>query len=284
MESAVNPDATAWNEDDSRTFILLGMMAVPSREEQMATIAALLPFEQDDDFRVVELSTGEGLLAFTVLDCYPNARLLGLDLSVTMLARASEILVPFLSRCDLEEFDLQEKDWLGRIDGAHCVMSSLTIHHLGGAAKQDLFRNVFDRLAPGGAFVIADLVHPQRAEASALFAGAWDFSAEAQSILESGTHDPYELFLKERWNHYRYPDDLDTPSPLFDQLRWLHDAGYEGVDCFWMRAGHAVYGGYKPGGTIPKQPVGFERALESAEKAIEASIALNLGSDWLETE
>ena len=280
----MNENPVAWTEADSETFILMGMVAVPSREEQMASVATLLPFDQDAEFRVVELSSGQGLLAYTLLDCFPSARLLALDLSVVMLAKASELLVPFLNRCELEEFDLMGADWLERLNDAGAVVSSLTIHHLAGAGKQRLFENVFDRLAAGGAFIIADLIHPQRPEANELFAGAWDFAASEQSLIEAGNDEPYELFLREEWNHYRFPDDTDTPSPLFDQLRWLSEAGFVGVDCFWMRAGHAVYGGYKPGGLLPRQPVGFHTALESAENAINASIDLNLGSDWWEKE
>ncbi|CAN5252763.1 hypothetical protein BH23CHL1_BH23CHL1_06050 [soil metagenome] len=280
----MNNNPSAWTEADSETFILMGMVAVPSREEQVAAIAALLPFDQGAEFQVVELSSGQGLLAYTLLDCFPNSRVLALDLSVAMLAKASELLTPFLSRCELEEFDLTGVDWLDRIAAAGGVVSSLTIHHLSGEGKRQLFQNIFDRIAPGGAFIIADLVHPQRPEANELFAGAWDYSAAEQSFIEAGTEEPYKLFLNQKWNHYRFPDDTDTPSPLFDQLQWLSAAGFVGVDCFWMRAGHAVYGGYKPGGSPPRKPVGFNAALDSAERAINASIDLDLGSGWWEEE
>jgi tRNA (cmo5U34)-methyltransferase len=32
-----------------------------------------------------------------------------------------------------------------------------------------------------------------------------------------------------------------------DQLEWLELAGFSCVDLFWMRAGHAIFGGWKPG-------------------------------------
>ena len=35
------------------------------------------------------------------------------------------------------------------------------------------------------------------------------------------------------------------PSPLYAQLKWLEQAGFEGIDVFWMQAGHAVFGGWK---------------------------------------
>ena len=41
------------------------------------------------------------------------------------------------------------------------------------------------------------------------------------------------------------PHPVDQPSSLFAQLRWLADAGLTDVECFWMQAGHAIYGGYR---------------------------------------
>lgn len=52
-------------------------------------------------------------------------------------------------------------------------------------------------------------------------------------------------FKEDGWNCYTHPDSMDMPAPLFEQLRWLADAGYTGVDCFWQRRGHAIYGGYR---------------------------------------
>jgi hypothetical protein len=36
-------------------------------------------------------------------------------------------------------------------------------------------------------------------------------------------------------------------SRLFDQLVWLRDAGLMAVDAYWMKAGHAIFGGRKQG-------------------------------------
>jgi tRNA (cmo5U34)-methyltransferase len=43
-----------------------------------------------------------------------------------------------------------------------------------------------------------------------------------------------------------YP--IDRPSTLVDQLNWLQTAGSTQVDVFWLRAGHAIFGGWKPTG------------------------------------
>ena len=40
----------------------------------------------------------------------------------------------------------------------------------------------------------------------------------------------------------------DHLSPLPDQLEWLHDAGFEDVDCLFKDRGYAVMFGRKPAG------------------------------------
>jgi hypothetical protein len=46
-------------------------------------------------------------------------------------------------------------------------------------------------------------------------------------------------------NLYDYPDPRDIPSTVPEHLQWLAEAGFGGVNVFWERAGHAIYGGYK---------------------------------------
>ena len=56
----------------------------------------------------------------------------------------------------------------------------------------------------------------------------------------------HEFFERERWNVFEHPDPMDKPSTLPELLRWMEEVGFEGVDAFWARAGHALLGGYKP--------------------------------------
>ena len=63
-------------------------------------------------------------------------------------------------------------------------------------------------------------------------------------------------FVDTRWNHFRFPDEGDHPSALFHQLVWLRHAGFAAVDCFWLLAGHAVFGGFKQAGASARATSG----------------------------
>jgi tRNA threonylcarbamoyl adenosine modification protein (Sua5/YciO/YrdC/YwlC family) len=138
--------------------------------------------------RILELGTGTGETARRLLARHPDATLVGIDENERMLAVARDALAG--SRVSLLAARIEEPLPEGPFD---LVASALCVHHLDGAAKADLFCRVRDALAPGGLFVLADVVVP-------------DDPADQTSPLTPG---------------------YDRPSPLPDQLRWLIEAGLE---------------------------------------------------------
>lgn len=240
------PPNARWTEDSSQVYQELASVAVPARAEQIAVLLTLLPFKRDADFRVVELASGEGYLSAAILTAFPNASVLALDGSETMRQSTAERLQPFAGRFAVGKFDITASDWHPQVNGANAVLSSLCVHHLTHEGKQRLFQAMQQQLSEQGVLLIADLVQPQHEAAQRLFADSWDHAAEEQSITQTGNREAYEAFLKEDWNYYRFPNDaIDHPSPLSQQLDWLKTAGFVIADCFWMKAGHAIYGGYQ---------------------------------------
>ncbi len=256
-------------EVDWDVYRRLAPAAVPRRAEQIATLLSLIPFRVDEPFKAIELGCGEGYLSASLLECYPRATVLALDGSAEMLERATARLEVFGERARVGPFDLESDEWLEQVDGAHVVTSSLCVHHLDDAGKRKLFSEVSHRLSRRGSLLIADLVEPQRAEARALFEATWDRAAEEQSMATTGSRALYDLFIQSEWNLYRHPDAIDMPSPLFAQLQWLQEAGFTGVDCWWLAGGHAIYGGYlgPPAGEMRR--LQFEDALTAAQRTLE---------------
>ena len=78
-------------------------------------------------------------------------------------------------------------------------------------------------------------------------AEALDDVVRWRSIGLDGNTAAFEFFRKEGWNIFRYldPEDIDKPSPLFDQLKWLEQSGFSNVDVHWMLAGHAIFSARK---------------------------------------
>jgi tRNA (cmo5U34)-methyltransferase len=246
MNTDQPPSEPVWDEEVSRTFLDYGRYFVPERETQVQTIAALVP-PSDQPASAIELCCGEGLLAEAILAAQPQYTLWGLDGSDVMLQRARRRCARFAGRFQAQPFDLFDRQWPVPADPLMAVVSSLAIHHLDGFQKLTLFQEVHAHLAPGGVFVIADIIQVIHPAAQALAAEAWDAVVRQRALELDGNLEAFARFQDLHWNMYRYfdPEDIDKPSPLFDQLKWLEQAGFAPVEVFWMRAGHAVFGGWK---------------------------------------
>ncbi len=149
-----------------------------------------------DAARILELGFGTGETTRRVLAFHPEARLVGIDGSTRMLAathvegaefRLGELVDPLPEG----PFDL--------------VVSCLTIHHLDGHGKRDLFRRIAAVLHPGGWLVFGDVVVPE---------------------------DPVDAAIP-------LTPDYDLPDRLDDQLEWLREEDFDAA-ATWVRGDLAV--------------------------------------------
>jgi tRNA (cmo5U34)-methyltransferase len=131
---------------------------------------------------ILELGVGTGMTAKRVLAVHPRAHLVGIDESEAMLAEADVA-------GDLRVSRLEDPLPEGPFD---LVVSCLAIHHLDPDAKRDLFRRIASVLKPGGRFMLADVVAPERED-------------DAVTPTTPG---------------------FDRPDPLDAQLEWLREAGF----------------------------------------------------------
>jgi tRNA threonylcarbamoyl adenosine modification protein (Sua5/YciO/YrdC/YwlC family) len=138
--------------------------------------------------RVLELGTGTGETARRLLERHPDAVLVGIDESASMLAAARDALPS--ARVTLRVAAIEEPLPDGPFD---VVASALCVHHLEGLLKRDLFARVRAVLAPGGRFVLGDVIVPVD-------------PADAVTSLTDG---------------------FDHPSPLSEQMAWLGEAGFD---------------------------------------------------------
>jgi tRNA (cmo5U34)-methyltransferase len=135
---------------------------------------------------ILELGIGTGETTRRVLERHPGAKLTAIDSSPEMLERA---------RGAYPEADLRLSKLEDPLpDGPFAlVFSALAVHHLDGGAKRDLFGRVREVAGPGGRFVLADVVVPEREE---------DQQIEIDWVM-------------------------DLPDRLDDQLEWLRAAGFD---------------------------------------------------------
>lgn len=105
--------------------------------------------------RVLDLGAGTGETSRRCLIAHPGATVVALDASEAMLEMAKNVLA---HDAELRLGRLEDPLPDGRFD---LIVSVRAVHHLDRAGKADLFKRVANRLAPGGRFVLGDVVRPE---------------------------------------------------------------------------------------------------------------------------
>jgi tRNA (cmo5U34)-methyltransferase len=235
-----------WTDEDSRVFAEYAPFLIPEREEQSRIICASLTGLRGS-LHVLDLGCGDGYLARAIAQQLPNTVVHGLDGSPHMLESAQARLRELGLRFVPEQFELAEPRWRKRAHPVHAVVSSLVVHHLDAVGKQQLFGDLHDLLEPGGVVTIADVVRPANEAARRIAAAEWDRSVREQIATANGPEAAYRTFVEDAWNMFEHLDEdpVDQPSTLHEQLDWLRAARFTGVDVYWVKAGHAVFGGHR---------------------------------------
>jgi SAM-dependent methyltransferase len=200
----------SWSDAAHSAAYLSRAAEVPHRGEGEAVLVSDLSTVLPG--RLLDLGCGDGRLAALVLDAYPGSRAIGLDFSATML-EAARRRFDGNDAAEVRHHDLDEAlDVDGPFDA---VVSSLAIHHVDDERKRALFREVADRLAPGGVFCNLDVV----ASPTAALHERWR--------VEIGVED----------------DPSDRLTDVASQLGWYLEAGLVDVDCIWKWRGLALMRG-----------------------------------------
>ena len=166
-----------------------------------------------DNPKVLDLGAGTGILSQFLLEKYPNAEIILIDLADEMLKEAKKRFdenknISFI--CDnylTHEFDTK----------FDIVMSSLSIHHLTGEEKKILIEKYVDLLNDGGNFVNADQVLNPNEDVENYFKTKFDEhkgDISKQALEEAKIRKTY-----------------DKPSSVDFQLECLKNAGcnYVGI-------------------------------------------------------
>lgn len=178
---------------------------------------------------ILDLGAGTGLLSEFIMQKFPSASLCLLDESADMLSKA---------RIRLEKYNpkifVQPMNQPLPTGEFHAIISSLAIHHLTDNDKQNLFRRIFQALAPGGVFINAEQVLGETEWEQQLFQDTHLNGARALGSSEEEIRAANERM------------SFDKCSTLKDQIAWLKEIGFQNTASFFHSFRFAVYAGWKP--------------------------------------
>ncbi|HEY3115145.1 MAG TPA: class I SAM-dependent methyltransferase [Chloroflexota bacterium] len=240
MQDQMQADAAAlkaghhWKEDDRVSqYVSLEDQETQATARIFNIMTETLPFDREAPIRVLDVGSGHGVVAAAVLEAFPKATAVGLDISEAMMEIGRERMSRFGDRFRYHLGDFADgslpADLTEKFD---VVVSARAIHHLTPENKQRLYANLFAVLAEGGCFYDIDNMRPNEAFLQQLYRRGPD-AVRPMGAPAVGTPRPAGTPSREH------------PDPMEDQLGWLRAAGFQHVDCLWKQLGRSMIAGFK---------------------------------------
>jgi ubiquinone/menaquinone biosynthesis C-methylase UbiE len=226
------------------------------RQERFEIINNIIRATNENLKTIVDLGCGTGSLMASLLEIFPDVKVIGIDFDPTMLILASERLKPFGRRAKVEFNDIRTPSWTKVMtESVDVIVSATALHWLNSSQLNEIYKQIVKILKRGGLFLNADHVGSESAPVQKY----WE--ANREKIIKEGIYrnsDDWDGF----WNEYAKALKVDIEEmhknitggweggveeglPLswhFDKLR---ENGFSTVDCFWRSDGDAIYGGIK---------------------------------------
>lgn len=183
--------------------------------------------------RVLDVGCGAGNYALKLLETLPLQSVDLVDLSVPMLARASERIAAASGaevravQADIREVELAPE----RYD---VIVSAATLHHLRSDEEWEaVFAKLYAALRPGGSLWISDMVEHSIPEVHRLM---WERYGDYLERLRDAAY---------RDHVFAYIEKEDTPRSLVYQLDLLRKVGFRAVEVLHKNSTFAAFGGVK---------------------------------------
>ena len=193
------------------------------------SIAISIAETNTDKPNILDIGAGTGLLSSFILEKFPDANMTLIDLSEKMLDVAKDRFKanPNITYMidDYTKYKFDKK--------YDVIISSLSIHHLTGDEKRQLYHNIYSGLNENGVFINADQVLGETPFLESLYKKDWKYKVENSGLSKEEILSAYERAR------------LDKMSTLEDQVNWLKDAGFLDVDCVYKYFNFVVLFGRK---------------------------------------
>jgi len=202
--------------DQANTYENLMEKLVPQYRKQHEIIHELLPEHSEKELRVLDLGCGNGALSKVVLKKLPNAFVSGFDLTPRMLEAYEENLAEFEGRYELMLGDYRF-DAIG--SNYDIVLAGLTLQHLTWGERKDFYKLIYSILNPDGVFILNDIIIDEDWDTRKFQYSSW------MEFIAANGEDP-EFWLDKHMTK-------DYPVTLEDHFKWLEQAGFSKMDCYW---------------------------------------------------
>ena len=229
---------------------------LPDSEERFTAMLDVLGALLPEEFVALDLACGPGSISQRLLERFPRARAVAVDVDPVLLAMGEGALGDFDGRLRWVTADLTDPGWVEALGESnfHAVLSTTSLQ---GLQVEPLVRlyNTLPTLVreDGGVFMNGDnLAFAPHQETLRLLSEATTEMQRAEAFDAGGVEDWDEWWsalaeepsaaplLAERTRRFA-AFDRDTPAPIFDvHEAALRNAGFREVGVIWQRLDNRV--------------------------------------------
>ena len=204
---------------------------IPEYEQAQQLLVDLLPFDQTEKLRILDLGSGPAALSELVLERYLQSEVLVFNLTPEMLDSAKFRLSRFGSRFQILQGDFRNKGLFGV--GYDAILAGMTLHHLTDHERKTAFQELFLVLNAGGIFLSHDIVMDEDP-----FISEWHYNLWRKFMRNNGEDDSL-------W--YEKHKEKDHPVSVESLKSWLIETGFIHVACHWQYWNFSVVSATKDG-------------------------------------
>jgi len=216
-----------WEFDMSVTRVFDDMIArsIPQYDALRGLVASLARRFGADGGTVLDLGCSTGLSIEALAG--KARRVVGVEISESMLDVVRTKFVSY-GNVEIEALDLRHD--FPEIDGVDVALAVFTLQFVPVEYRAGVVRRVFDSLAPGGAFIVAEKVLGETATTQAAFVDVYHAFKEEQGYSREEV-DRKALSLEGR---------LVSLTPAGNE-GLLRAAGFYRAECFWRWANFTAW-------------------------------------------
>src|SRR5664279_1948776 len=214
-------------EEEAKEFDITIQNLIPRYEDMISCMVSVIPFDNSEEFKLLDLGSGTGNITKAVKEKYPHSKISCIDIAENMIQMAQIKLEDYTDieyyTGDFSEFDFEEK--------YDVIVSSLALHHIKtDADKKSFYCKIFSALKEGGIFLNSDVVLGSNEKLNQIYRKKWiDFM-----LLNLPEEE-----VRKKWLPKQIEEDF--PAPLNNHLKWLGETGFNDIDVVWKYYGLVVY-------------------------------------------
>lgn len=221
----------------------------PLRREQLDILLTIMSDFYRPGSAILDLGFGSGLIEAMIFERIPDAYVIGVDSSPAMMALAAERLQPHASQYEAIQHDMAQIDRLALPDRPiRIALASQSLHHLSADAMDRAYGFLYDRLEPGGLFLLVDRVAVESPAVFEVYQSVWRrfdrVNGSGVASHEGATYDDQIAMLA---------GQRDQPQTVPWHLDHLQQAGFAAA-CLHKHANRALIAARKPHEEVPRKP------------------------------